>query len=181
MARSAILRKSAILRLAVLAVVQTLCAAFFIVELWTDVLGLRHWAVGWAARELLQVGASIGLVLGAFASIALLRQTMQRVDHVERQLRVAAGSFIDVVQEQFLDWGLTPAESEAALFAVRGYANAEIATALGKSEATVKTQLNAVFRKSGLTGRTALVCHFIDVVLENMPAEKAVPPHQPEG
>ena len=90
-------------------------------------------------------------------------------------MRVASGSFIDVLQEQFHLWGLSPAEREVALFAVRGYSNAEIAKALGKGEATVKTQLNAVFRKADLSGRTALVSHFIDVVLQNLPDETVTP------
>ena len=72
MAKSPIFRKFTVLRLGVLATIQLLCAVFFVGELLTDVLGLRHWALGWAAREMLQVGASVGLVLGAFASITLL-------------------------------------------------------------------------------------------------------------
>ena len=166
-----IFKKHTVLRLVILLTLQTVCAGFFIIELATDVLGMRHWAVSWVTRELLQIGASVGLVLGAIASIALLRQTLQRVDIVEQQVRVASGLFIDVLHEQFLAWELSPAEREVALFAVRGYSNAEIAQARGKSEATVKTQLNAVFRKADLSGRTALVCHFIDVVLQNMPLE----------
>ncbi|MBR2655059.1 MAG: helix-turn-helix transcriptional regulator [Loktanella sp.] len=169
MAKSPIFRKFTLLRISVLATIQLLCAVFFVGELLTDILGLRHWALGWAAREMLQVGASIGLVLGAVASITLLWQTRQRINTVEQQVRVASGSFIDVLQEQFHLWGLSPAEREVALFAVRGYSNAEIAEALGKGEATVKTQLNAVFRKADLSGRSALVSHFIDVVLQNLP------------
>ena len=169
MTKSPIFRKYTLLRLSVLAAIQLLCAIFFVGELLTDILALRHWALGWAAREILQVGASIGLVLGAIASITLLWQTRQRISTVEQQVRVASGSFVDVMQEQFHLWGLSPAERDVALFAVRGYSNAEIAAALGKGEATVKTQLNAVFRKADLSGRTALVSHFIDVVLQNLP------------
>ena len=161
--------RSIVLRLVILVVFQSLCAAFFVAELVTEVLGLRHWAISWTAREFLQIGASLGLVLGAAASFTLLRQTLYRVDRVEKQVKVASGQFVDVLQDQFCAWGLSPAEREVALFAVRGYSNAEIAKARGKSEATVKSQLNAIFRKADVPGRTALVCHFIDVVLENIP------------
>jgi DNA-binding CsgD family transcriptional regulator len=164
-----IFTKYTVLRLIILVILQSLCAAFFVVELVTEVLGLRHWAVSWATREFLQIGASVGLVLGAVASIALLRQTLRRVDAVEQQVKVASGLFVDVLQDQFHAWDLSLAEREVALFAVRGYSNAEIAKARGKSEATIKSQLNAIFRKADVPGRTALVCHFIDVVLENIP------------
>jgi DNA-binding CsgD family transcriptional regulator len=170
-----IFRKHTVVQLVILVILQSVCAAFFVIELLTDVLGLRHWAVSWAIRELLQIGASVGLVTGAIVSIALLRKTLRRVDAVEQQVRVASGFFVDVLQDQFQAWGLSPAERDVALFAVRGYSNAEIAKALGKSEATVKTQLNAIFRKADVSGRTALVCHFIDVVLENLPAQPDPP------
>lgn len=170
-----IFKQHTVVRLVVLVILQSVCAAFFVIELLTDVFGLRHWAVTWAVREILQIGASIGLVLGAVASIVLLRQTLQRVHTVEQQVRVASGALIDVLRDQFVIWELSPAERDVALFAIRGYSNAEIAKALGKSEATVKTQLNAIFRKAEVSGRTALVSHFIDTVLENLPAQADQP------
>jgi DNA-binding CsgD family transcriptional regulator len=52
---------------------------------------------------------------------------------------------------------LSPREREIALLVPEGLSNAEIARRLGKSVLTVKTQLNAVFRKLGLKRRTQLV------------------------
>lgn len=143
---------------------QIACASFFTLELATDVLGLRNWAVAWEVREALQVGASLGLLIGAIASILLLRNTLRRVDEVQRQVRAASGLFLEVMEDQFDHWELSPAERDVALFAIRGYSNQEIAKARGKSEATIKTQLNAVFRKAGVSSRSALVSHFIDIL-----------------
>jgi DNA-binding CsgD family transcriptional regulator len=53
-----------------------------------------------------------------------------------------------------------------ALYAVKGYANAEIAELRGKSEATIKTQINAVFRKAGVQNRGQLIAQFLDLLLE---------------
>ena len=143
---------------------QIACATFFTLELATDVLGLRNWAVAWEVREALQVGASLGLLIGAIASILLLRNTLRRVDEVQRQVRAASGLFLEVMEDQFDHWELSPAERDVALFAIRGYSNQEIAKARGKSEATIKTQLNAVFRKASVSSRSALVSHFIDIL-----------------
>lgn len=164
-----VFKRSTILALSGLVVFQLLCAVFFILELATDVLGLRHWAIAWEVREALQIGASLGLLLGAIASIQLLRTTLRRVDDVERQLRVASGLFLEVMEDQFDLWGFSPAEKDVALFAIRGYSNLEIAGVRGKSEATIKTQLNAVFRKAGVTGRAALVSQFIDILVTEAP------------
>ncbi len=52
--------------------------------------------------------------------------------------------------------GLTTAERDAAMRAASGLSNAEIARALGKSALTVKKQLESVFAKVGVAGRTEL-------------------------
>lgn len=52
---------------------------------------------------------------------------------------------------------LTPREREIALLVAEGLPNADIARRLSKSILTIKTQLNAVFRKLGLRRRTQLI------------------------
>jgi DNA-binding CsgD family transcriptional regulator len=52
---------------------------------------------------------------------------------------------------------LSPREREIARGVCEGLSNGEIAKATGKSVLTVKTQLNAVFRKVGVGSRTRLV------------------------
>ncbi len=146
-------------------VFQTLCALFFVLELVTEVFGLRHWALEWQIRELLQVGASIGLTLGAATGAVLLRQTLHRLVDVERQVRAASGEFFGVMEECFDAWGLSPSERDVALFAVRGFSNAEIARLRDKSESTIKTQMNAVFRKADVCNRAQLLSQFVEVLI----------------
>lgn len=52
---------------------------------------------------------------------------------------------------------LSPSERQVALLVSSGKRNQEIARELGKSLRTVEFQLNAIFRKLGLTSRTQLV------------------------
>ncbi len=52
---------------------------------------------------------------------------------------------------------LTPREREIALLVAEGHSNREIAAELSKSVLTIKTQLNAVFRKLGLKRRAQLI------------------------
>jgi DNA-binding CsgD family transcriptional regulator len=51
---------------------------------------------------------------------------------------------------------LSPSERRVALLVARGKRNREVATELGKSLRTVEFQLNAIYRKLGLSGRTQL-------------------------
>ncbi len=52
---------------------------------------------------------------------------------------------------------LTPREREIALLVAEGHSNDEIAATLSKSVLTIKTQLNAVFRKLALKRRAQLI------------------------
>jgi DNA-binding CsgD family transcriptional regulator len=52
---------------------------------------------------------------------------------------------------------LSPSEQQVALLVSQGKRNQEIAEQLGKSVRTVEFQLNAIYRKLDLTGRTQLV------------------------
>lgn len=51
---------------------------------------------------------------------------------------------------------LSPSERRVAQLVARGQRNQEVATELGKSLRTVEFQLNAIYRKLGLSGRTQL-------------------------
>ncbi len=52
---------------------------------------------------------------------------------------------------------LSPREREIALLVAEGRSNAEIAAHLNKSVLTIKTQLNSVFRKLGVSSRARLI------------------------
>lgn len=160
-------KRSTVAWIAALLVVQLLCALFFLSEFLTEVLGLRHWALPWQMREILQLLASVGLLLGSVAAVLLLRHTLARIGAAERQVRAASGEFFAMMDGCFAEWGLSEAERDVALFAVRGCSNAEIAALRGTSEATVKTQMNAVFRKAGVSGRAQLVSLFVEVLIAN--------------
>lgn len=154
-------------RIAVIAllVLQALCTLFFITELATEVLGLRHWALSWELRELLQVLASAGLLVGTLMGAWLLRLVLVRARDVERQLRAASGAFFAALDDAFTEWGLSPSEREVALAAVRGLSNAEIGDMRGTSDSTVKSQMNAVYRKAGVSNRAQLLSHFVDLLI----------------
>ncbi len=65
----------------------------------------------------------------------------------------------------FEDWRLTPAEADVAAFTIKGFSIAEIATLRGSAEGTVKTHLNAIYRKAGVPGRAQLVNLLIEELL----------------
>jgi DNA-binding CsgD family transcriptional regulator len=84
---------------------------------------------------------------------------------------------MELLAERFADWGLTPAERDVALFAIKGMSTAEIAALRNTSEGTVKAQTNAIYRKAGVSGRPQLLSLFIeDLMGEGLPAVRADAP-----
>ncbi len=149
---------------------QALCAFFFISDIVVSVFGLRATPIAWQTREFLEIGAAVGLLLGFVLGAIALRRTRRRQQAAEAQLRVASGAFMELLDERFTEWGLTPAERDVALFAIKGMSTQEIAGLRATSEGTVKAQTNAIYRKAGVTGRPQLLSHFIDDLMgEGLP------------
>ena len=151
-------------------VVQLLCAVFFVSDIVMTILGVRASPIAWHMRELLEIGASIGLILGVVLGAAVLQRAMKRSNESEERLRLVSSAFMDVVDEKFTEWCLTAAEKDVALFLLKGMSTQEISDLRQTSEGTVKAQTNAIYRKADVTGRPQFLSLFIDDLMEPAPA-----------
>ena len=158
--------------IALIVAIQILCAIFFLANILFSVLGLAP--INWQVSEYIELGAALGLLIGVVLGVLLLRRTLVRNGLVEGQLRAASGAFMDLLEDRFRDWQLTPAERDVALFAIKGMSLSEIAVLRGVSEGTVKAQTNAIYRKAGVSGRTQLLSLFIDDLMV-LPGRRAGP------
>lgn len=147
-------------------VVQAVCAFFFVSDILSSVIGFGSSPISWQTRELIEIGAALGLVLGIVSGALALRRTIEARRRAETRLRAASQAFFDLLEERFRDWGLTPAERDVALFAIKGLSTAEIATLRATSEGTVKAQTNAIYRKAGVSGRPQLLSLFIEDLMQ---------------
>lgn len=152
---------------------QLLFMGFFVWDIAAGVLGLRSEPISWAMRELIEIGAALGLIVGFLIGVWALLVTIRRNRAMEGQLRAASGAFAELLEERFQGWGLTPAERDVAWFTLKGFSIAEIASLRDTSEGTVKAQGNAIYRKAGVSGRTQLLSLFIEDMLEQRPAPAA--------
>ncbi|WP_439137585.1 helix-turn-helix transcriptional regulator [Roseicyclus sp.] len=143
-------------------VLQGVCAIFFVSDILLSALGVPVDPVPWRFRELMELGAALGLLSGLGLAAMLLRASLKRTRAVEQALRVASGAFMELIDERFEGWGLTPAERDVALFALKGFTISEIAQLRDTSEGTVKAQTNAIYRKAGVSGRPQLLGLFVE-------------------
>ena len=63
---------------------------------------------------------------------------------------------------QFQDWGMTAAEREVGLLMLKGLSHKEIAALRATTEATVRQQAQANYRKASLPGKTAFSAYFLE-------------------
>lgn len=149
------------LGLLLLILVQAACTGFFIVDVIEDFS-----ASGTEALHLgLEMIANLGLIAGIVVESRVLWVMLQREARSAEALSVARGALSEVIEQKFRAWGLTPAEADVAGFTIKGFSIAEVAELRGSSEATIKTHLNAVYRKAGVSGRTQLVSVFVEDLL----------------
>jgi DNA-binding CsgD family transcriptional regulator len=155
--------------------VQALCTLFFIYDIVAGVVGVHREPMAWQTRELIEIGAGVGLILGVVLGALLIWRVVRRNRKVEGRLRQLSGAFAVLLEERFAQWGLTRSERDVAWFTIKGLSIAEIARLRGTSEGTVKAHSNAIYRKAGVSGRTQLLSLFIEDLMEEAPPAAEAP------
>lgn len=155
---------------------QTLCAVFFVGDVIADI----RQDGGIEPHILVELLAVLALIGGLIFEIRYIAALLRRQAHLQRSASMAAAAMTDVIEAHFDHWQLTNAERDVANFLVKGLSIAEIAEARGSAEGTVKSQLNAIYRKSGCQNRGELLSRIIDSVMERdivaTPAPSRTPP-----
>jgi len=156
---------SGVTGLLILIAVQAICAAFFLADAVADTRALgfaafRNWHLA------VETVAALSLAAAIIVEIRIAMAMLRRQAHLRRGISIASGALHDVIQEYFVTWALTPAERDVAMFTIKGLSIGEIATIRGAASGTVKAQLNAIYRKSGITGRSALLALLIDDLMD---------------
>ena len=151
---------------------QVVCACIFMIDVVYDLQEAENiWHL------IPEVAATIGLLIGIAFEARYLTHLLRRQETMARGLGVAAGALADLMEGYFRDWGLTSAEQDVAAFTIKGYSIAEIAELRGSAEATVKTHLNAIYRKAGVPGRGQLV----SILIEDLMHAPLVDPARPQA
>ncbi|MEI4487941.1 LuxR C-terminal-related transcriptional regulator [Frigidibacter sp. MR17.14] len=149
------------LALASLLLVQAVAAVFFVGDALADLL------VDPLAPESLFEGlVAVALILGVVFSGWQLRRTLEHMQAQARALDTARGALAEVVGRQFTAWGLTPAERDVGLLALKGLDVAEIAAIRGAAAGTVRAQLTRIYAKAGVSGRAQFAAWFVEDLLD---------------
>ena len=140
--------------------VEAIAAVFFL----SDAVGdLRKEALSAESAFEFLVGGALLLATG-FGAVQL-RHTLEDLADQARALETARGELGAVIARQFAAWGLTPAERDVAMLALKGLDVAEIAEIRGAAQGTVRAQLTHIYSKAGVTGRAQFAAWFVEDLL----------------
>ena len=157
--------------LAAFLAVQSIAAFFFAGDVASDLMNNPTEVHG-----IFEAFVTLALVLGVIFGARALRETMARMRAQEAALAAASGALADVIAAQFDTWGLTPAERDVGMLALKGLDVAEIAGLRGAAQGTVRAQLARIYAKAGVPGRPQFAAFFVEDLLGGGVGEAAPNP-----
>ncbi|MEI6797985.1 MAG: helix-turn-helix transcriptional regulator [Pseudomonadota bacterium] len=161
MVKTNVFKAPEIWKVSALIILQTICSVVFIGDVSGDLIAQGGDSLTNPAN-LSEIVASFGLILGLVFETFVLWWLIGRHNRMQDSLKAASGALSDLMENYFRTWALTPTEADVATFTIKGYSITEIAKLRGSAEGTIKTHLNAIYRKSGVTGRAQLVSVLIE-------------------
>lgn len=94
-----------------------------------------------------------------------LDQALVDAARYRAEAQTALAGLGDAIDAQFGRWALTPAEREVGLLLLKGLSHRDVAGVRDTSEATIRQQALAIYRKSGLRSRSELSAFFLEDLL----------------
>lgn len=143
-----------------LLMIQVFCAGFFVTDVVADFVATQ--SMPQDGHLYVETLAAASLVAAIILETRWLLWLLRRKAHLEKSVSMARAAVQDVIEQAFADWGLTASEADVANFVVKGMSITEIAALRGSAEGTVKSHLNAIYRKAGVTGRGELMALILD-------------------
>ncbi|WP_293479162.1 helix-turn-helix transcriptional regulator [Phenylobacterium sp.] len=139
---------------------QALAVTFFVVDVAADIAA----RVG-PAHVTFEAMAVLALLAGVVVGLLQLRALLASGRRKSEALAVAAGALSEVIESRAREWGLTPAERDVAVFALKGCDIDDIARLRNAAPGTVRAQLTRVYQKAGVGSRAALASLFLDELI----------------
>jgi len=137
--------------------VQAVAAVFFIGDALADIRN-----AGLSSHIAIEAVIALALLAGVAVGALQVRRMWKEGRRRQAALAVAAGALSEVAAQRFREWRLTPAEADVAIFALKGFDVAEIASLRGSAAGTVRAQLARVYEKAGVNSRSALATLFLE-------------------
>lgn len=140
--------------------VQILAALWFVGDATMDVMENPD------GHSLLELPVALALGIGVVLGLREWRRARAVQARQDAALALAAGAFAQIVAAHFADWGLTRAERDVAMLALKGLDVAEIAAMRGAAQGTVRAQLARIYAKAEVSGRAQFAALFVEDLMQ---------------
>lgn len=88
-----------------------------------------------------------------------------QLQHASERLKAGKASFLELVEWQFDEWGLTKSEKQIGMLILKGLSFEDISNIRETSSKTVRKQASAIYAKSKLEGRNEFSAWFFEDLL----------------
>ncbi len=140
-------------------------------DLWQDLSnGATRLHLAWEAVMIVLGTASFGLL--TLSTIKKATRLENRLDETRKDLqewrekaRLHTEGLAQEIDQQFLQWGLSPAEKEVGFLMLKGLSFKESAEIRNASERTVRQQAQDIYRKANIAGRNEFAAWFLEDLL----------------
>lgn len=142
-------------------VLQAIAAIFFLSDAMADLMFAPT-----DPHSLFETLVALALLAGVVMGLWQLRRALDQIASQDRALGAARGAIAEVIAAQFELWGLTPAEKDVGLLALKGLDVTEIARLRDVADGTVRAQLTRIYAKAGVSGRAQFAAWFVEDLLD---------------
>ncbi len=138
---------------------------FFLIDIFADFF-LIDLLGGWIDHNLVEF-AAVALLGLSLVVLSFQIRNLIRVNKAQKLIvQAASGGLMKVIQNRFLDWGLSTSEKEVAWLLIKGLSIQEISDVRETKPGTVKSQTSSIYQKAGLQSRAELVSYFVEDLLQ---------------
>lgn len=142
---------------------QAVAAAFFAVDEIADIAS----GTGSLLHLVVEGVIAAALVFGVFLNAWQLRELLADARRARATIQAASGAMAELMALRFSEWGLTAAEADVAMLALKGFDTEEIASLRNAAHGTVRAQLARIYAKAEVRSRAGLVGLFIEDLMSD--------------
>lgn len=144
---------------------QSLACLFFVADALADESGPQS---GGGSGNALEVGVALALLAGVLFGAIYLFHLVREIWTRAAVVAVAKGAMSRIIADRFVDWGLSAAEADVALFALKGCSVQDIARMRSSAPGTVRAQLSQVYAKAGVSSQPMLMSLFLEDLMDDV-------------
>jgi DNA-binding CsgD family transcriptional regulator len=142
---------------------QVVACVYFVADAMSDEVGATASGEASWFEVVVALALLAGVIMGAAYIFRLIREVRQR----DAAITIARGALSQLLTQRFSEWALSAAESDVALFALKGCSIGEIARMRSAAAGTVRAQLSQVYAKAGVSSQAMLMSLFLEDLMSD--------------